>query len=508
MENNNKNEKVIPSYEKEKQAKTKKNSKKDNKQKKVKSKISKIIILIIIAIIIIMIGIVIFKFISNNINKTNVDYLSNMKAYGFDVMYDNKTATPEDHVTKSEAIKMVVTSILNESDVTKLVEVREFVEDYNETMSMENIETKLEYKNQLWVEYAVSIGMIQKGEITKDNANSDATFLESLVYFANAKTKILNEVLDTQKDIQVKDIDSYRVSEQLALNDMIYNGMIDNKDDNFKQVVTKREFNKLLIDMVIKYNTITVEGEKININKDKEPSNVEEYPYTLASIDKKIYELKNYVANKDKYKNAKDSYVDTKKYYYDINSVIQDYMNTILNVDYTKFDENKFKENILDLSFHYENESNIDEYIKYIKDNKINISGNAKVQYPAIYFDGENYRVRVKVDYKIESAIKRENILYGDLLSKETISYDKDEESLIIDVPFKKAVANELIYIDINSLKNIIAGQVKEDAKQVKVESNESENKSQTNLSNVTDDFIPTESEIVQEGDTLVVTPK
>lgn len=508
MENDNKNENIESFYQKDKQDGTKKNEKKAPKTKKVKSKISKIILLIIVIVLVILIGVCIFKFVYKKMNKTNLNYPMNMEDYGFDVMYDNKTANPEDRVTKSEAIKMVVTSMLNENDITKLIEIREFVKDYNETMTSEEMEEKLEYKNQLWVEYAVSIGMIQRGEITKDNANSNATFLESLVYFANAKTKILNQVLDTQKDIQVKNIDSYRVSEQLALNDMIYNAIIENKDDNYRKTVTKKEFNKLVIDMVIKYNTITVEGEKININKDKEPSNVDEYPYTLASIDKRIYELKNFVANKDEYKNAKESYAELKKYYYDVNSIIQDYMNAILNVDYNKFDEESFKTKILDLSFHYENESNVDEYIKYVKDNKIKISGNAKVQYPAIYFDGESYRVRVKVDYKIESANSKENILYGDLSSKNTISYDKDEDSLIVDVPFKKAIVNELVYLDINALKNIIAGQVKQDSKKVKVEDVQGENKSQENSSNDTDNFIPTESEIVQEGDTLVVTPK
>ena len=507
MENNNDKENIKPAYEKKKESGKKENLSK--KQKKVKSKISKIIIITVAILLVLIVGVFIYKFISNNINKTNVDYLSNMKAYGFDQLYDNKTATPEDQVTKSEAIKMVIASMLNENDVTRLIEIREYIEDYNETMSQEEVEKKLDYKNKLWVEYAELIGVVQKGEVTKENANTQATFLECLVYFANAKTKILNDVLDTKNDLQVKNIESYRVSEQLALNDMIYNEIIENKDDNFKRGATKKEFNKLLIDMVIKYNTITVEGEKININKDKEPSNVKEYPYTLASVDKKIYELENYVSDKEKYKNAKDSYADTKKYYYDISSIIQDYMNTILNVNYESFDEKTFKENILNLSFHYEKEEKVDEYIKYVKDNKIKISGNAKVQYPAIYFDGESYRVRVKINYKVENANVKEDLIYKDI-SKEKVKYEKDEEELIVDVELKKAVANELMYIKINSLKDIVAGKVKKQqiVDEEKKESDNTQNSQNANFNNVTDNFIPTESEIVQDGDTLIVTPK
>lgn len=507
MEENNNKKEFVPAYaRKEAEKNIDSADKKTNKVKSkiknniMKSKFSKIILIVVAVILVLVVAFGIYKLIINNSNKSNVNYLENIKTYGFDVMYDNNTAEPTDTVTKSELMKMVVVSMLNNSDITKLVEIREYIENYNEEMTQEQIEESLEYKNQMWVDYAVLSGVIEKGVITKDNANDKATLLDALVYFSNAKVKLLNEVLDTENTPDIKNFDSYRVSEQLALRDMTYNKMIDEKEKNFKQTLTKERLNKLIIDMALEYNTITVGDEKININKDKEPSNVEDYPYTLASIDKTVYELKNYIAN-DSYKNARDMYVDLKDNYYAISSLIEEYALAILNIDYATLDEEVLKDNLLDLSFYYENEANIKEYIEYIKSNKIKISGSAKVQFPAVYFDGELYRVRVKVDYKIENADKKENLIYGDLKSKEAISYDKDENSMIVDIPLQKSVISDTFYIKLRPLKNVEAGNVKSDSESLKEEN------VNTTVKN-TDEIKYSESESYEDenGNVIVIT--
>lgn len=510
MENNNDNSKknnesgkFIPAYKRDNI--TNSNNSVNNinngnkKEKKIKSKIS-IVIMILVSVI--FLGAIIFgvyTFISNNIG-TNVDYFEDMKTYGFDVMYDNKTAEPKDIVTKSELIKMVVTSMLNESNIKKIVEPSEYIQDYQSNMNEEQIESKLSYKNELWVNYAVSVGIVPKNTITKDNANDVATYLEALVYFANAKVKILNKILDVQNIPNIKNYDLYSFSEQLALSDMIYNKIISEEVQNLNNDLTKDVLNKLLIDMVLEYNTITVEDEKININKSKEPNNVDEYPYTLASIDKSIYELKNYVEN-DSYKNAKEIYADTKKYYNAINTLIQEYMNIILNVDYTNLDENEFTNDILDLSFHYENSDNLKAYVEYVKSNKIQLTGSAKVQYPAIYYDGQKYRVRVKVEYKILNAVNKVNLIYGDLKLKDNVIYDKDEDSIIIDVPIKKSMVSEIMYINLSPLSSIKAGKVNDNVDVLK-----SNNDGDNYIKN--EEFDYTDSEIVQEGGTIVIKPK
>ena len=49
---------------------------------------------------------------------------------------------------------------------------------------------------------------------------------------------------------------------------------------NGSKKLTKAKLNEMIINYVREYNTITVNGDRININKEKEPSNAYQYPYT------------------------------------------------------------------------------------------------------------------------------------------------------------------------------------------------------------------------------------
>ena len=123
------------------------------------------------------------------------------------------------------------------------------------------------------------------------------------------------------------------------------------------------------------------------------------------------------------------------------------------------------------------------------------------MQFPAVYFDGELYRVRVKVDYKIENADKKENLIYGDLKSKEAISYDKDENSMIVDIPLQKSVISDTFYIKLRPLKNVEAGNVKSDSESLKEEN------VNTTVKN-TDEIKYSESESYEDenGNVIVIT--
>lgn len=432
----------------------------DKKEKKVKSKISIIIIVMIAIVVIGMIAFLIYHFVFHK--KTPVNYNETVESYGFAKLYDNGTANDTDVVTKSELLKMVIGSTLNTEDVSDLVEIKSFIEDYNEIDpdAKATLHEKLEYPNQIWVEYAKATGVVENNVITKETQGQAATFLDALLYFSKAKRLLLDKALDTKEGINVKNIESFNVGEQLAIHDMISNAMIENKDYNWKENLTKKNLNSLITNFSQKYNTITIGDEKININKEKEPSNASEYPYTLASVKKDIYEIKNYQAKADSYKNAKNTYANIKQFFYEINGLVQNYYQTILNVDSNTIDEAAFIEALQMSALYKENEDLIKDYVKYVKENQIKISGSAQVQFPAIYFDGENNRVRVKIEYKIERANKKENLLYKDLESKNPITYEKDEESIIVDLPITKALTSDTMYVVLVPQKTCIAGKV------------------------------------------------
>lgn len=423
---------------------------------KVKSKISVIIIAILVLVILIAIGIAIWKVFFPK--KTDLDYQDTMEAYGFESLYNNGTSGESDLVTKSEAIKIIIGATLNTDSVANQVELRSFLENYDDTN--EDVASFLVYPNQIWVEYAKTMGIIEDNVITKENENKTATLLEALVTLSKAKTVLLGKVLDTATNLNIKNMEALKVTEQLAIHDMVSNGIIENKEYNWKGNLNKKEFNQLVIDFANKYNTITVGDEKVNINQDKVPANASEFPYTLASVDKSTYEIPSYVVNQEKYQNAKRSYRDMKSYYYDINQLIETYANVVFNVDYQTINTDTFTKQIQELYFHRENEADIKAYVDYVKSNQIKMNGSVKVQYPAIYFDGEQYRVRVKVSYQIESAKEKKNLWYLDLQSKNAFTVDKTEDTMILDIPVAKAITSNAVYMGSSPILNCVAGNV------------------------------------------------
>ena len=101
-----------------------------------------------------------------------------MKTYGFDKMYNNESAKTGESITKSEAIKMILSVAFNTSDISGFAG-----------------EPEENYDNAIWVEYAKYRGIIGDADITKDNANDKATYIEVIRYLANAKVKLVGKEL-------------------------------------------------------------------------------------------------------------------------------------------------------------------------------------------------------------------------------------------------------------------------------------------------------------------------
>lgn len=453
MENMEKNssenkKKIIPSYQKKNEPVDKKTKKKADK-KLVKSRIT----IAIIVVAVLLVGLAVYGIISlinYNKYKPYKGFEETMKTYGFDNVYNNESAKTCESITKSEAIKMVLSCVFNTSDISGFAKEPEGDDNY---------------ENAIWVEYAKFRGIITDSDINKDNAKDKATYIEVIRYLANAKSKILEKELDSAIDMKVKDLDNYKSDEQVAIEDMIANEIItiNTKKINGNKHIFKGQMNELIVNFVQKYNTITVNGEKLNINEDKMPSNKDQYPYTLANVDKSVYEIENYTSDApiDNVKNAKEVFSDRKEYYPQIDEKITSYLNTILNIDYNTIDYDTFKEAIDRVSIYKTDEEIIKKYVNYVKENKIKINGTSIVQFPAVYYDGSRYRVRTKVNYQILSANKLSNLLFMDSENINEIKYELGEKEIIVDIPMSRGVTNNLLFIDIRVLFNLIAGKNK-----------------------------------------------
>ncbi len=449
VNNNEKNIKkgpsIIPSYEQKPD-----NNKNINNTKKNKGKSKKHISIIwgiIIAFVVLLIGGIIWFILSNDVDETKyVEYEEKMKIYGFYKMFDNSTLKLNEKVTKSEAVKMIVSSVYNMYDISGFASVDES-----------------KYDNYIWVNYALYNEFISNDYITEDNYNSKITKMDCINILGKVKTKYLGKTLDTDGIVNYKDFDKYSNEEQIYIKDMVYNGILDDSYEkaNLYKNINKADLSKLIIKYVQKYNLITVEGEKLNINDEKLPANSYQYPYILASISKEIYQKPFYYADTANSILPVDLYKEQKENYIAIKYMIDYYFNTILNINYNTINKDEFKETLSIVLSYEVTDANVDEYIKYVKENKIVTSGTASTLFPIVYFDGKNVRVRAKISYKINSSNTRENIFWTDLKNPTKQIYDKDIEELYIDIPFTTIDETTALYIQAFSFKNWITGNVK-----------------------------------------------
>jgi len=204
-----------------------------------------------------------------------------------------------------------------------------------------------------------------------------------------------------------------------------------------------------------KYNTITVGDARININEDKIPSNANMYPYTLASVQKDIYEIDFKNNGKEGFISPIDFYPANKQYYSQIKNYVENYYNYILTVDYNNISTQQIKRKLKKYVLEEFNEDILNRYVEYVKNNHIKLSGKATAQLPCVYFDGENYRVRVKLDIVVDSSDTKENILFYDLEGN-TTTYNSNNITIYIDTILNKNDLSETLFIKTGTINSMI----------------------------------------------------
>lgn len=368
-----------------------------------------------------------------------------MSIYGFDRMYDNSSSKVSEKVTKSEAIKMIISTVYNLYDISSFAPIEE-----------------ANYDNEIWVKYAEDKSILTE-EINEKNQDDKISYIDVVMLLSKAKSEILGESLDIEGTPNFSDFDKYSNEEQTALKDMIWNKIIENNTEklNGNRKIAKGELNELLINFAEKYRTITLNSDdKFVINEEKLPYNSEDYPYVLSNVSKKIYEIKFYNSISKDSKSPVELYADEKQNFEDISAIIYQYFDTILNVDYDRISLEEFKENINFVSMYEFSDEQIQDYIDYVKENKIRLSGSATLQLPIIYYDGEYIRARAIVECNIENSNTLENILFSDRLTGSIYNYDEKSNLIYVDVPFAKDETTGNIYIAMGSINKNIAGNI------------------------------------------------
>ena len=245
-------------------------------EKNKKSYRIRITLLSVVAVIVVATVIIVSYILANRNYSKYEKYEEKMDLYGFSQVYENGRCNTSDKVTKSEAVKMILACLYNVSSIEGIA-----------------LPTEETYPNAIWVEYAIKQGFVTREEVNASNANDKVKYQEVLVWMYNIKAKALNIEPDTEDNFNVKDINAYNPDQQLAIKDMLNSGIITVNTSKIKggKKLYKGKLNELIINFAEKYNTITVGDAKININEEKIPTNADRYTYTLANVNKEVYEI-------------------------------------------------------------------------------------------------------------------------------------------------------------------------------------------------------------------------
>ncbi len=434
------------------------NSKDINKDKKVQkdnakkgnNKIKRILLITLTSIVILFLLVIIaYKGIIFFSNVKYSSYEDKMDLYGFSKLYNNSSSSSYQFVTKSEALKLVIAATLNTNDISSLIDLAE----------------EPKYNNEIWVEYAKSMKIISNSFIDVQNENNNETYINVINELANLRKIVLDKQTDESITVNIKNFDKFSNEEKDSIKNLITAGILENvnKKINGNSKITKGLLNKIIIDYVEKDNLITPNGEKINMSGENLPSNASIYPYILEGVDNKIYEISNYVyLGEEKDSDPNQIYSDRKEYFAQMQERVEDYFSTILNIDYTTINVDDFYNKVSSLFAYSISKEEVEDYVQYIKENNVKISGTSNVQFPAIYFDGTAYRVRTKVNYTIESTNSDVYLLFGDFWQQDKTRYKIGSLEQIIDVPLTRSLDSKSLHIVNSAVNDSVAGQVKD----------------------------------------------
>lgn len=368
------------------------------------------------------------------VNMRYSSYKEKMEWYGFDNLYNNEKATSTEKVYKSEIAKLTLGVVLNVTDV-------DFASKYLKNQYEKTYET-----NFAWLEYANYYDI--KG-INQDEFEEKASKLDAAIYLVQVVEEFLDKEIEVTEELKKNLVEKVDKADVENINKAISIGILKNSSaDITDDTLRKGEFNKMLITVVEKYNTVyfkalyNLNKENISVVLDKEklPNNYEMYPYVLDNVDKSIYEITTDAMISSISEAPKEVYKTYKEEYFNTNENVTDYFDIILNVDYKTINKEKFI-NMLNGYVVYNLKTKIndefvykgivEDYVDYVIENKIVLQGKATPLLPIIYSNGLLHFLRTKIEFTIVNSNTKENLLLWD---NNTVYNGKSIE-VYVDVP-------------------------------------------------------------------------
>ena len=367
-------------------------------------------------------------------------YTDKMYEYGYNELYINEEATATQEVTNGELIRVVLGTLMNTKDIENIYHLTS-----DKVSDIEN-----------WQNYSKYIGV--NDTISDSELNDTATEVDAILL----ATKVIQGLQDVELDrvkleMSKSKLEKYSEKQQEVISQAVSLGIIKNKNSSLSEDnILKGELNKLVIILAEKYATMyyknTDSEGKVSIVTEKEelPSNYEEYPYVVNNISKDTYEQEFKVQYTPNFKTPKEVYKTMGYLYNQTDYLLTAYFNGILNVDYNTITTKNFLEKISKEVVYEIDEKDVDEYVQYVKNNKIKLEGKATALLPIMYNTGENLVVRTKVTFKVLNSDTEYNLLFGDENKK--VKYTGNQITMYVDVPVGGTFNSNSLLVYINCL--------------------------------------------------------
>lgn len=371
------------------------------------------------------------------------EYETKMNRYGYNEFYDNKEATSTEYVTNKEAIKVIIGSIANDKKVSSMYYL------YDKSIG----------EDQNWHNYAKYLHIKNVDKFS--NLEEDTKKLDAILFAVDTLESVAGEEVEkAQLKISERKLKKLSLDEQELVAKAVSLELLKNKNSALKNnKILKGELNKIVITLVEKFVTMQNFSDGVSVITDKEnmPENYEEYPYILDNASKEVYEMDFQVMTERTYLSPKETFKVMSYLYGQTNDLIVDYFNEILNIDYTTITTRNFLSSIQNSVIYRLHEEDVQDYVNYVKENKIKLEGSATPILPIMYNNGEQFVVRTKIKFKVLNSNTQNNLLFGDENSK--VKYNGQEIDIYVDVPLGTTLNSDSQRIYVSTLANHLSNQ-------------------------------------------------
>ena len=202
--------------------------------------------------------------------------------------------------------------------------------------------------------------------------------------------------------------------------------------EDYEQVLTKEKSKEIMLKYIYTFKTMCRDANFKVLHDEENIESLYKLPfYTNESVE--ASKIPIHITENSIYTDPVEMSKEILFNYNKISNNTKSLLDIILNVNYEEFEKEDF--NIKEYSKEINNcsiisNSKIEEYVEYVKQNKIKIEGSGYAIIPFLYYRSGSYYVRTYIDFKIlnsniDNTTLMQNIKF---LDTETNEFEKEKE--------------------------------------------------------------------------------